>query len=109
MSDSPRIVWQRRDGSSEVFPLVGGLYLVGRDERADIFIDEPLVSRAHARLERRSGEWFVIDLGSTNSTHVNGTTVAQQPLKSGDEVRFGRARCRYLLGPEPEAETADAH
>ena len=71
--------------------------LVGRDEDADIRVDEPLVSRAHARIEARGGGYVVLDLGSTNLTRVNGTVVSECVLKNGDEVRFGRAVCRFVL------------
>jgi len=71
---------------------------VGRDDAADILVDEPLVSRYHARIERRSGRYFVLDLGSTNRTRVNGAAVAERELLDGDEVRFARARCRFVGG-----------
>jgi pSer/pThr/pTyr-binding forkhead associated (FHA) protein len=71
--------------------------LVGRDATADIHIDEPLVSRAHARIERRGSRYFLIDLSSTNYTRVNGSVVSEHELKHGDEVLFGRARCLFQL------------
>jgi pSer/pThr/pTyr-binding forkhead associated (FHA) protein len=69
--------------------------LVGREEDADIRIDEPLVSRGHARIEPRGGGYVVLDLGSTNLTRVNGAVVTECALRDGDEVHFGRARCRF--------------
>jgi pSer/pThr/pTyr-binding forkhead associated (FHA) protein len=78
---------------------------VGRDEAADIRVDETLVSRHHARIERRAGRYFVLDLGSTNRTRVNGTAVGERELRHGDEVRFARARCKFLQ--EGEAPAAD--
>ncbi|HEY5907708.1 MAG TPA: FHA domain-containing protein, partial [Vicinamibacteria bacterium] len=57
-----------------------------------------LVSRAHARLERRGEAWVVIDLGSTNYTRVNGNRIGEAELQDGDEVRFGRARCVFRVG-----------
>jgi pSer/pThr/pTyr-binding forkhead associated (FHA) protein len=69
---------------------------VGRDEEADIRVDEALVSRHHARIERRDGRYFVLDLGSTNRTRVNGAPVSERELRHGDEVRFARARCTFL-------------
>jgi pSer/pThr/pTyr-binding forkhead associated (FHA) protein len=68
---------------------------VGRDETANLLVDEPLVSRIHARLERRGTAWFVIDIGSTNYTRVNGEAVAERELKDGDELRFARAKCVF--------------
>jgi pSer/pThr/pTyr-binding forkhead associated (FHA) protein len=99
---APRLVWERGDGSRVDFPLGADVMLVGRDETADICVDEPLVSRAHARLERRGAGFFVLDLGSTNLTRVNGEVVTERLLRHGDEVRFGRARCFFLIGAGPD-------
>jgi pSer/pThr/pTyr-binding forkhead associated (FHA) protein len=94
----PRLIWNRPDGEPVEFPLDRDVLLVGREEDADIQIDEPLVSRAHARLERRGGGYVVQDLGSTNFTRVNGEPVGEQLLEDGDELRFGRARCCFRSG-----------
>jgi len=101
----PRLVWERADGSQEQFPLVTSPMTVGRDESADIRVDEPLVSRAHARIERRGEAYVLVDLGSTNLTRVNGEVVLERELRHGDEIRFARAKCRFLLegGPDPLA------
>jgi predicted component of type VI protein secretion system len=94
-----RLVWVRPDGAEVEFPLAASPLLVGRDEDADIRVDEPLVSRAHARIERRGSAFFVLDLGSTNLTKVNGEAVSERELRDGDEVRFARARCRFVSAP----------
>ena len=39
---------------------------------------------------------FVLDLGSTNLTRVNGEPVRERELRDGDELRFARARCRFV-------------
>jgi pSer/pThr/pTyr-binding forkhead associated (FHA) protein len=101
-----RLVWERQDGSRVEFPLVTSLVLIGRDEGADIRLEEPLVSRAHARIERRGARYVVLDIGSTNLTRVNGEVVGERELRHGDEVRFGRAKCVFLAadGDDPVAE-----
>ena len=103
-TSTARIVWEKVDGSRVEFPLTGDVMTVGRDETAEICIDEPLVSRMHARIEKRGAAYFVLDLGSTNLTRVNGDAVSERELRHGDEVRFARARCRFLTdGPDPVA------
>jgi len=94
---NPRLIWERADGSQLQFPLVTSPMTVGRDESADIRVDEALVSRAHARIERRGETYVVVDLGSTNLTRVNGEVVLERELRHGDEIRFARAKCRFLL------------
>ncbi|HET7746048.1 MAG TPA: FHA domain-containing protein [Vicinamibacteria bacterium] len=93
-----RLVWERADGTTVEFPLGELPLLVGRDEDADIRVDEPLVSRTHARIEPRGSGHAVLDLGSTNLTRVNGEVVSERELADGDELRFARARCRYVAG-----------
>ena len=97
MSPAARLVWERRDGRAVEFPLDGEALEVGRDEDVAIRVDEPLVSRRHARLEKRGEAWVVVDLGSTNFTRVNGERVLRErELVHGDELRLGRAKCRFL-------------
>ena len=97
MSPAARLVWHRADGRDVEFLLDGEALEVGRDEDVAIRLDEPLVSRRHARIERRAEAWVVVDLGSTNFTRVNGERVLRErELAHGDELRLGRARCRFL-------------
>ncbi len=97
-----RLVWTRSDGTSVDFPLSKPVMLVGRDADADIALTEGLVSRNHARLEQRGEAWVVLDLGSTNLTRVNGEVVAERSLRHGDELRFARATCQFLLDAGPD-------
>ncbi|HEY7511821.1 MAG TPA: FHA domain-containing protein [Vicinamibacteria bacterium] len=91
-----RLVWEKPDGSRAEFALAPRPLIVGRDDEADIRVDEPLVSKAHARIEPRGGVYVVYDLGSTNLTRVNGEVVYERELRHGDEVRFARARCTFV-------------
>ncbi len=104
MSTPPaaRLVWERQDGSHVDFALAATPMVVGRDEEADIRVDEPLVSRAHARIEPREGAYALLDLGSTNFTRVNGEVIRERVLRHGDELRFARARCRYVEDGVPD-------
>jgi pSer/pThr/pTyr-binding forkhead associated (FHA) protein len=92
---SASLVWERKDGERVEFALDRLVSVVGRDETCDIIVDEPLVSRAHARIEKRGEKYFVLDIGSTNLTKVNGDAVAERELHHGDELLFARARCVF--------------
>jgi penicillin-binding protein 1A len=93
---SPRLVWLRPAGEPQEFPLEGEAAEVGRDDDVAVRIDEPLVSRRHARLERRGEAWVVLDLASTNFTRVNGRRIVREhELEDGDELQFARARCVF--------------
>jgi hypothetical protein len=63
--------------------------LIGRHDDCDVVVDEPSVSRHHARLVFRDHKWIVRDLDSTNGTIVNGTRVGRCELRPGDCVVLG--------------------
>ena len=97
-----RLVWERPDGTRAEFTLDVRPLVVGRDDEADIRVNEPLVSSLHARIEPRGGVYVVYDLGSTNLTRVNGEVVYERELRHGDEVRFARARCTFVEDAEAD-------
>lgn len=64
---------------------------VGRDPAADIYVDNPGVSRDHFRLERvGAGEYQIVDLGSANGTFVNDQMVNTALVHNNDVIRFGK-------------------
>jgi HD-GYP domain-containing protein (c-di-GMP phosphodiesterase class II) len=63
---------------------------VGRSVQADVMIDEPSLSRLHARVSMTAaGLARADDLGSTNGIFVNGVQQQSAALAVGDRVRFG--------------------
>jgi len=70
----------------------GRRILVGRAPSADLRLDDPRVSRLHARIEMRDDGVYVEDLGSRNGTTVDGCAVtAPRALAVDDEVTVGTA------------------
>jgi hypothetical protein len=63
--------------------------LIGRNPTCDIVLPGPAVSRQHARLNFRDGNWILQDLDSTNGTVVNGALVGRCKLQPGDRVIIG--------------------
>jgi len=57
----------------------------------EIGLQDPSVSRPHARLTRVQERWLLRDLGSSNGTYVNNTPVTEKGrvLADGDVVAFG--------------------
>lgn len=62
---------------------------------ATLAVPDPRMSGAHARLVRRDGTYHVEDLGSTNGTAVNGTSVASAALRDQDVVELGQTLFLY--------------
>jgi pSer/pThr/pTyr-binding forkhead associated (FHA) protein len=73
-------------------PLVGRI-LLGRDQANDIVLEDKLVSRRHAVIQKIGEEYFLEDLGSTNGTLVNGQRIPPRSyvrLSLKDTVLIGR-------------------
>lgn len=71
-----------------------GELLLGRLTDCDVVLASGAVSRKHARLFFRDGNWVIHDLGSTNGTWVNGVRVGRCRLRAGDQVVVGDTRLR---------------
>jgi pSer/pThr/pTyr-binding forkhead associated (FHA) protein len=70
----------------------GRRILVGRAPSADLRLDDPRVSRLHARIEIRDDGVYVEDLGSRNGTAVDGEPVTEPlQLAVDDEITVGGA------------------
>jgi pSer/pThr/pTyr-binding forkhead associated (FHA) protein len=53
------------------------------------------ISRTHARVAKRAGHYWVVDIGSSNGTFVNGLRIfGPQVLRVGDQVQVGRTVLR---------------
>ncbi len=90
-----------RSGGGRVgqsFPLRGERLTIGRSPDAEIFLDDVTVSRDHAVLVRRSGDWFLDDSGSLNGTYVNRRRIDSHRLEDGDELQVGKYKLTYLAG-----------
>jgi pSer/pThr/pTyr-binding forkhead associated (FHA) protein len=80
----------------------GHLVTIGRDQRHDVVIPDPSVSRFHAYAKRNTdGTCVLQDMQSSNGTTVNGQSVPARgagpptPVKPGDTVRFGRVQFTF--------------
>lgn len=79
---------------------------VGRDNEATIALNDPGLSRIHARFVRKGSMMFVEDLNSTNGTLVNGQRIDRpQRLTTGDRVQIGqRTVLRFAFQDRLEQE-----
>ncbi len=82
--------------AGESFPLEGDRLTVGRRPDSDIFLDDVTVSRDHAVLVRRGGDYFLDDCGSLNGTYVNRRRIESHRLVDGDELQVGKYKLAYL-------------
>jgi hypothetical protein len=82
------VVTEGPDAGSRA-PVVGSRITVGRLSGCSLTLTDSTVSREHAALVRRGDRWWVVDLGSTNGTRVNGARAAEQPVAPGDRIELG--------------------
>ncbi len=64
-------------------------YLIGRGPDCDLQIEDPRLSRRHARLAVADGCWRCGDLGSKNGTTLAGRAPGETALQHGDWISFG--------------------
>jgi hypothetical protein len=104
---SPRLIVQ---SSGAILNMAGGKdeYIIGREDPVsgsfpDIDLvpyggEEGGVSRRHAKITARGGQFFIEDLNSVNYTYVNRQKLAVQsphPIRDGDEIRLGRVVLQF--------------
>ena len=88
-----------RSGGGRVgqsFPMTGEKMTIGRSPETDVFLDDVTVSREHATLVRRGGDWFLDDSGSLNGTYVNRQRVDSHRLEDGDELQIGKFKLTFF-------------
>jgi hypothetical protein len=76
--------------TGQIFDLDRPIVTIGREAGSEIVLEDPQVSRRHARLTLQGASYFVEDLGSTNGSFVNGRRVmSPTPLNPGDKLGLG--------------------
>jgi DNA-binding winged helix-turn-helix (wHTH) protein len=98
-----RLIWGNRE-----IALSPGENLLGRDENAIVWIDDPLVSRRHARILIDESGAVLEDLGSRNGTYLRGKKIeAPGELADEDPVKIGPASLIFRIFKQT-ASTATA-
>jgi len=87
------------DVDGDRYPLLSAITVLGRDNTADVVLDDPGISRRHTEIRVTSDGPHLVasirDLGSTNGTFVNGERITSQHLSDGDRVSVGRTTLTY--------------
>lgn len=82
---------------------------VGRDPEADVFLDNPSISREHMRFERLpNGHFCIKDPGSANGVFLNEERVQGAMVYNGDVVRIGKFSLWIALERDRRGKAADA-
>ncbi len=79
----------KRKGRS--WPIADTKITIGRNPSCTIKLRDPLVSREHCQVIATEDRIELVDLGSANSTLVNGKAASRCTLRLGDELVVGDA------------------
>ena len=83
--------------------------ILGRADDCDATLHHKSVSRRHARLERKRGDWRIVDLASRNGLHRGDKQAKHLYLEDGAEFRLGdlELRIRFDAAEESAASSAE--
>jgi hypothetical protein len=70
-------------------PITVDRAVIGRSRECDVRVADSNVSRRHAELRREDSAYWIVDLGSTNGTELNGKRVERAKLSDGDRITLG--------------------
>jgi len=85
--------------AGRVIRIEGASVIIGR-HGADVLIDDPEVSRHHARLDIHASRGVIRDLGSTNGVFVNDRKVSEAEIENRGEFRVGGTKLMLILTEE---------
>jgi pSer/pThr/pTyr-binding forkhead associated (FHA) protein len=69
---------------------------IGRHVNNNIIVNDPLVSRYHARILYRDNKFFVEDLESTHGTKVNGERIKIKEIVNGDTLSIASTPILFI-------------
>jgi pSer/pThr/pTyr-binding forkhead associated (FHA) protein len=71
-------------------------FIIGRGKQSsDLTIKDPNVSRQHAMVEFANGQFYMVDMGSTNGVEYNGQRVTRKVIGEGDLFRICDHELRF--------------
>lgn len=85
------------------FSLRSGTNMIGRQRSCEVRLDDPMVSRTHARVNI-TDHIEIIDLGSANGVEVNGSLISREVVRSSDIVTIGGAALSFRFTQVASAE-----
>ena len=69
---------------------------VGRGPHNDIVLSDDTVSDSHAKIQKREGGWYLVDMGSSNGTYAGGQRISGEAMLNGQSsIRFGAVRATF--------------
>jgi hypothetical protein len=77
-------------------PIMKDRFVIGRGKQSsDLTIKDPNVSRQHAMVEFLNGQYYMVDMGSTNGVEFNGQRLTRRSISEGDVYRICDHEVRF--------------
>ena len=89
------LVIQRGESLGKRVELWKELTSIGRSRNCDIFLEDIAVHRKQASIVRTASGYLLRDDNGSGDSFVNGQSVRQQMLNSGDQLRFGATQITF--------------
>ena len=87
----PRLVYTGTDFASEN-ELVSFPFIIGKmTDNVNMIIDNPMISRIHAKIYLKEGHYYIEDMNSSNGTYINNNLIQPHSLteiNTGDYITF---------------------
>ena len=80
---------------------------IGRRPSNDLVLDHLAVSGRHAAIDTTSEGSFILDLGSTNGTSVNGQPIKKHLLQNDDVIELGKYRLQFKVEADKDRWNED--
>lgn len=94
---NPRIIVTLLNGAEDTVPLTTEQITIGRDERADLGINDPTLSGLHAMVDWQGLDLVVRDLGSANGIRIDDREVRHAVIPDGDVFHLGDIGFRFAI------------
>lgn len=95
----PRLIVMRGVDEGKRFDLIDQTITVGRHSSNAVALHDTQVSRRHMEFRAITGGGYqIVDLGSGNGTLLNGHSIQEAPLRSGDTISIGQSVLMYTAG-----------
>lgn len=84
----------------KIYKILSDKSIIGRDNMCDVKIANSVISKKHAEIVKEGLNYFIIDLGSTNSTYLNKKRLkpnSKYQLNNKDIIVFGNIKCKFTI------------
>ncbi len=106
---SPYLIQNTDDGERKLSLVDGNCWTVGRGDDNQFIVKDRCISRNHAMIQHTdAGDHYLIDLGSSNGTFVNGRRVnIPVVIHDGDTITFGQTEFEFCAPKATESINID--